>query len=296
MDIRTDITNAIINLIEQGKANSHNPLWDQACKHGMPRNSATTRPYNGINVPLLWIAAEKYGFARNEWLTFLQLQQLGARLKAGSKGAMGIYFKMVAKKGADAGQAHNHADGAQDGLYPMMKPFFVFNVEQIEGLPEAVEPTSTQFTPIEEAERILQASGAKIIHDGNKAFYQSNTDTIVMPDQVRFKSAENYYAVALHELTHWSGHSSRLARDFSGRFASEAYAFEELVAELGSAYTVAHLGLHEATLENHASYIDSWLRVLKSDKEAVFRAAKLASAASQFILAKSGVTAPEANH
>lgn len=287
MDLRADITNAIIRMIEEGAANGDKSLWDHAVKFGMPVNYKTKRPYSGVNVPLLWCAAADRGLERNEWLTFKQAQELGANVKKGSKGVMGVFFKMMPKKGADAGTAD---DGdSEGGFIPMMKPFWVFNVADIENLPE-VEDTRPAFEPIAQAEHVLAASGARITWEGARAFYRPSTDAIYMPTRERFAQPVNAYAVALHELTHWTGHESRLGRDFSGRFGSEAYAFEELVAELGSAFVVAHLGLEGARLENHASYVQSWLKVLKNDKNAVFTASRHANAAYQLIMQKAGMT------
>ena len=147
-----------------------------------------------------------------------------------------------------------------------------------------------EFEPIAQAEHVLAASGARITWEGARAFYRPSTDEIYMPTRERFAQPVYAYAVALHELTHWTGHESRLGRDFSGRFGSEAYAFEELVAELGSAFVVAHLGLEGARLENHASYVQSWLKVLKNDKNAVFTASRHANAAYQLIMQKAGMT------
>jgi antirestriction protein ArdC len=165
----------------------------------------------------------------------------------------------------------------------MMTPFWVFNVADIDGLPTAEAAVDrAQFDPVLEAERMLDASGAKITWQGARAFFRPSTDEIYMPDRDRFTSSANAYAVALHELVHWTGHASRLNRDFSRR--DEAYAFEELVAELGAAYLVAHLGLGGAKLENHASYLQGYLRILKDDKAAIFTAARLASQAFDHII------------
>lgn len=288
MDMRQEITNALIAMIEEGRATQSQPLWDCAVKFGLPVNYASKRPYTGINVSLLWIAAAKRGCARNEWLTFKQAQELKATVRKGAKGVMCVFFKMVPKK--DGGES------GEEVMAPMMKPFWLFNVADIDGLPEEVNAEQQPgFAPIEAAERILKASGAGITHGGSRAFYHTKLDRIFMPDRDRFAKAQNYYAVGLHELTHWSGHPSRLERDFSGSFGSDSYAFEELVAELGSAYLVAHLGLQDATLESHASYLDSWLRVLKSDKNAIFAASRQANAAYQFILQQAGVATPSCN-
>lgn len=286
MDLRAEITNAIIQLIEQGQAKGAGTLWDTALSFGMPVNYKTKRPYSGVNVPLLWGAAAERGLERNEWLTYKQAQELGANVKKGAKGVMGVFFKMVPRKEAPA------TEDAEGAFMPMMKPFWVFNVADIEGLPEVQDPRP-EFVPIEAAERILEASGARITWDGARAFYRPSTDEIYMPTRERFASPVNAYAVALHELTHWTGHETRLNRDFSGRFGDEAYAFEELVAELGSAFVVAHLGLEGARLENHASYVESWLRVLKNDKNAVFTASRHASAAYAHIINLAGLTPAE---
>ncbi len=287
MDIRANVTDAIIRLIEEGAANGEKGLWDHAIKFGMPVNYKTKRAYSGVNVPLLWCAAADRGLERNEWLTFKQAQELGANVKKGAKGVMGVFFKMLPKKDSAAENTDSNDSGGS--FIPMMKPFWVFNVCDIENLPEVTE-NRPAFEPMEQAERILAASGAAITWDGTRAFYRPSTDEIYMPNRERFAKPVNAYAVALHELTHWTGHKSRLNRDFAARFGDESYAFEELVAELGSAFLVAHLGLEGASLENHASYVQSWLKVLKSDKNAVFTASRQANAAYQFIMQKAGIT------
>ena len=287
MDIRTDITTAIISLIERGQARGEGCLWDAAGRFGMPINYRTKREYSGVNVLLLLGEVHARGLERNEWLTFKQALELGAKVKKGAKGVMGVFCKMLPKKGAAHAQP-TQDDASAQSMAAMLKPFWVFNVADIEGLPEVVQERPA-FEPIAEAERLLQASGADITWDGLRAFYRVDTDTIHMPTRERFSKPVNAYAVALHELTHWTGHESRLAREFSGRFGDEAYAFEELVAELGSAFLVARLGLKGARLENHANYVQSWLKVLRNDKSAIFTASRSASAAYQFILQKAGV-------
>ena len=287
MDIRTEITDAIIRMIEQGAANGEKSLWDNATKFGLPVNHKTRRAYTGVNVALLWCAAAERGVECNEWLTFKQAQELGANVKKGAKGVMGIFFKMLPKKGEAA--VTDSGESGEDGFIPMMKPFWLFNVADIEGLPE-IATERPAFEPIAEADRILEASGARITWEGTRAFYRPSSDEIHMPTRDRFTKPVNAYAVALHELTHWTGHKSRLDRDFSGKFGTDAYAFEELVAELGSAFVVAHLGLEGARIENHASYVESWLKVLRSDKSAIFTASRHANAAYQFIMEKAGIT------
>lgn len=136
---------------------------------------------------------------------------------------------------------------------------------------------------------MLAASGATINHGFDGAFYAPSKDQICLPARERFTSPENYYATALHELTHWTGHESRLNRQFGKRFGDDAYAFEELVAELGAVFVVGHVGFVDATIENHAAYVENWLTVLKNDKTAIFTASKQASLAYDFILEKAGM-------
>nr|WP_221893249.1 zincin-like metallopeptidase domain-containing protein [Pusillimonas minor] len=146
--------------------------------------------------------------------------------------------------------------------------------------------TTKVFEPCGAAENFLLASGAAITHKGGRAFYRPSTDEIYVPPREAFTTPENYYATVLHELTHWTGHASRLDRNFSktSRFGDESYAFEELVAELGAAFLVGHFGFVAATVENHASYMASWIKVLKNDKNAIFTAAKHAGAAMDYLL------------
>ena len=295
MDIRQQITDAIIHMIEEGAKKWQRP-WQALAEQGLPSNYATGHAYSGFNVLLLWHAAAERGYTRQEWLTFKQAQDLGGQVRKGAKGVLCAFFKM-----SPHGAGNNQGDDGTTpsaGFVPMLKPFWVFNVADVDNLPEQPTVELPAFSAIEEAERILQGSGANIIHGGNKAFFRPGTNDVHLPHPSAFKTPANYYAVGLHELTHWSGDAARLARTFGKRFGDEAYAFEELVAELGSAFLMAHLGLQDTTLELHASYLDSWLKVLRRDKTAIFTASRHASAAYQFIVDASGraILTPETVH
>ena len=180
MDIRQAITDQIIHIIEQGLAKGET-MWDTTVKFGLPMNYQTKRPYNGINVLALTGEAVERGYSRNEWLTFKQAQAIGAKVNKGAKGVMGVFFKMVDRK----------EPKAEDDKIPMLSPFWVFNVDEISGLPEVPEVERHDFDPIDEAERILGASGAAITWQGLRAFYRPSTDEIYMPDRNRFSSAAN---------------------------------------------------------------------------------------------------------
>lgn len=284
-DIKQQVTDKIIAIIEAGAAKGEGNIWDKTRQLGMPYNYKTGKEYEGVNIPLLWIAAEERGYSTNAWLTFKQAAELGAYPRKGAKGVMCVFFKMVPIEPEE----NNDEENQEAGCFPMIKTFWLFNVADIEGLPELQKTTeSEEFEPLDAAEKILMSSGAKITWQGIKAFYRPSTDEIYMPDRDRFPNPQNAYAVALHELTHWTGNASRLDRDFSGRFGSDSYAFEELVAELGSAFLLAHLGIEGFRMENHASYVQSWLRVLKNDKNAIFTASRKATDAYHFILEKAG--------
>ena len=292
MDIRQAITDKIIAMLEKG-GNEARTRWTKAAQRGFPRNGKTGDAYQGVNVLILWDAAIESGYASNVWMTYKQAESIGAQVRKGEKAVMCAYFEMVKRKGNEADQGEGE-EGGKAGFFPMCKPFWLFNVAQIDGLPEsftAPAEVTAEFSPIEAAEKMLAASGATINHGFDGAFYAPSKDQICLPTRERFTTPENYYATALHELTHWTGHESRLNRQFGKRFGDDAYAFEELVAELGASFVVGHVGFVDATIENHAAYLQSWLKVLKNDKTAIFTASKQASLAYDFILEKAGMKA-----
>ena len=171
---------------------------------------------------------------------------------------------------------------------PYMKGYTVFNVEQIDGLPEIYyAKAATALDPvarIDRAEKFLHATGATIAHGGNRAYYSLSTDAVQMPPFETFRDADSYYATLAHELTHWTGTRTRLDRDFGGhRFGTNAYAQEELVAELGAAFLCADLELTLEPREDHAAYIANWLEVLKNDNRADLHRRRHAQRAADFI-------------
>lgn len=300
MDVRQVITDRIIAMLEQG-GNVFRERWTRAAARGMPRNGKTGAPYHGANVLLLWDAAIEHGYASNVWLTYKQAAALGAQVRRGEKAVMCAHFERKAPSGGRDLDSDRRADGAetQEGGqvhqvqsgYLMCVPFWVFNVAQIDGLPgEVIEAASespvSSHPPVERVLRLLGGCNATIRHGFERAMYRPDLDEIRLPWPKRFTSGEAYCATALHELVHHSGHASRLNRQFGQRFGDAAYAFEELVAELGSAFVMGHCGLVDATIEGHAAYLDSWLQVLRSDRTAIFTAARHAGAAFDFILAR----------
>jgi antirestriction protein ArdC len=246
---------------------------------GLRAHSATTgKPYSGINVLSLWASAMAQNFAAPIWMTFKQASELDAHIRKGEKGSLVVYADSITRKETDE----------IDREIPFLKGYTVFNVEQIEGLPEVyyakAAPTLDPVARIDHAEKYFAALGATIRHGGNRAFYSIAADAIQMPPFESFQDADSYYETLTHECTHWTGSKTRLDRDFGGhRFGSEGYAVEELVAELGAAFLCADLELALEPREDHASYIATWLKVLATDNRAVFTAAAHAQRAAEFI-------------
>lgn len=216
---------------------------------------------------------------------------LGAQVRRGEEGTPVVFFKMLEVEGAAASCVDDDA-GIDRKVVPLLRAFTVFNAAQIEGLPSELlpAPSAPDWSPLAAAEEVLLHSGALIHHGGVQAYYSPLKDVIWLPEPTRFTCAEDYYRVALHELTHWSGHAARCNRPLQGRQHIEAYAFEELVAEMGSAFLCGHCGL-PASLQ-HASYVDHWLQALRNDRRLIFTAAALAQKASDYLLA--ALVQPEA--
>lgn len=276
------ITDKIIAVIEAGEAKGGITWNGQGAIAGLPRNLKTGAAYNGVNVLLLWAESQEKGYTSPYWLTYKQAVDMGGNVRKGEKGTQGIFF------GSREIEEENEAGDTETRRAAFAKSFFVFNLDQCEGIETpAALPACEEWQAIEAAELLLKKSGATIIEGGTKAFYRPSTDTIQMPDRSRFETAGNFYAVNLHELTHWTGHPTRCARDLKNRFGDEAYAMEELVAELGAAFLCAETGIF-GKVENHASYIKSWLKVLKNDKRAIVTAASKASQAARFLLEEPG--------
>ena len=278
-----EVTARVIAQLEQGRLPWVQPWGSAACGCTMPENGATGRRYSGINVLILWGAVIERGFASQRWMTFRQALSLGGHVRRGEKGTVVCYADRFTP-GAEREKAREEDRQARQIAF--LKRFTVFNVDQCVGLPEAVVrvpelPAERETIP--HAEALIAATGADFRVGGDLAFYSPFADFVQVPPQQAYPDQINWYRTALHELGHWTGHRSRLARDFSGAFGSPGYAREELVAEMASAFVCASLGIQPTV--RHADYVGSWLAVLREDEKAIFRAASLASKASDFLLA-----------
>lgn len=279
-DIYSEVTNRIVAALEQGT-----PPWVCPWRQGsaLHNNLATGKAYRGINVLILTIEAMSQNFTDNRWLTFRQANNLGARIRQGEHGTAIVFYRMHEIN--DTTDGFGELSGEVRKI-PLLKTYVVFNAEQLNGLPDRfVLPPLQPWQPLEIAEQLIAQTGALICHGGNQAFYRPSSDMIQLPPMTSFAHADDYYATALHELCHWTGHSARLNRLSVQRPGIEAYAFEELVAEIGAAFLCAHCGLNGVV--EHASYIETWLNALRRDKRLIFVAAGAAQKAADFVMGAS---------
>jgi antirestriction protein ArdC len=283
-NIYQEITDQIVQALENGVRPWHQP-WNAAHMEGrvaLPlRHNGVA--YRGVNVLALWMQAMANGYATPVWMTFKQALALGAHVRKGEKGSLVVYADKITRTETDekTGEESEHA-------IPFMKGYTVFNAEQIDGLSDLYYAKPAPLTPtiqrMARVEAFFAATGVTVRNGGNRAYYSVSTDHVQMPPIESFRDAEAYYATLGHETTHWTKHPTRLDRDFGRkRWGDEGYAMEELVAELGAAFLSADLELTPKLRDEHASYIDSWLKVLKSDPRAIFAAASHAQRAADFL-------------
>ena len=282
-DVYTRITGQIISSLEQGVRPWIQPWMAEHPAGPITRPLRYTgEPYSGINVLMLWASAAAQGFTAPIWMTFRQAGELNAHVRKGEKGSLVVYANAITKTESDR-------DGNEiERQIRFMRAYTVFNVEQIDGLVEIYytrpEARYSGTKRIEHAEKFFANTGAVVRYGGNLAYYAVEADHIQMPAFEAFRDAEAFYATLAHETAHWSRHPSRLNRDFGGKiWGDEGYAREELVAELVSAFLAADLELTPEVRDDHASYISSWIEVLKGDPRAIFSAAAHAQRAVDFL-------------
>lgn len=280
-DIAADITKKIIQELERGAMPWRKP-WDSTrVGVALPRR-VTGDGYRGINVLVLWQASLAGGYRSPFWLTFKQAVAHGAAVCREERGAPVVYYGHGTRPGA----AHT---GEPEESFRFLKSYTVFNAEQIEGLPDCFypHPIITEPMPLAAHEAWFAKLDIARMRTRDIACYIPSKDAIGMPPLAAFDSAEDYAATLNHEAVHATAAPHRVGRDLARRFASRAYAAEELVAEIGSAFLGAHLGLPPAHLNDHAAYIGHWLEMLSEDKRALLTAAAQAQTAVDWLLAKS---------
>lgn len=282
-DIYSRVTGKIVADLEKGVRPWAKP-W--STEHAGARIVRPLRhngkPYQGLNILLLWGSAVENGFSSPVWMTFKQARDLGAHVRQAEKGSLVVFADTLHKTETD-----DKTGEEIEKNIPFMKGYTVFNVDQIDGLPfhyyaKPEQPHIQQTERNECLECFFRNTGALIRHGGNRAFFSPAADFIQMPPFPAFRDAESYYATLAHEMTHWTGHASRLDRNLD-RQDRQHYAREELVAELGAAFLCANLAITPETREDHAAYIAHWLKALKDDKRFIFSAASHASRAADHL-------------
>lgn len=299
-DIYQAVTDTIIELLEDHQNYNFTRPWILMGQDGdFARNPTTGKYYRGINQLLLSSRLLKRKYLNNTWMTFKQISKLGGKVLKGEKSTPIVFYKTAYldqnKKYVPLAKAEglNQQERESSGIkqIPILKLYRVFNVtSQTQGLSSEFYETTPQeplqdFVKDERAEELIYATGADIeIIESNRAYYDPHADKIRLPLREQFKGqTEPFYATALHELGHWTGHPSRLNRKVGTAFGDTDYAKEELVAELTSAFCCAALGFSK-TISNNAAYIRSWLGVLKQDNKAIVRGANQAQKAADYIL------------
>ena len=289
LDIHAAVTDKIIAAIEAGAGEWKMPWHRPGTSFSIPTNALTHAPYRGINILSLWIDADEKKFPTQVWATYKQYQELGAQVRGGEKGSLIVKYGEWSQKDAEPD------DNGDAPTRTYARAAWVFNIAQVDGLAPPAETARVNLTTrLDHVERFLEATGAEFRYGGQRAFYRHRTsagegDYIQMPDLHLFTGTatstptEALYATMLHELLHWSGAAHRLNREHGKRFGDEAYAFEEMLVEIGAAALCCQLSITNEPRPDHAQYIDHWLKILRSDKKAIFAASAAASRAADYL-------------
>lgn len=274
------VTDKIITELESGTIPSWVKNWSGEA--GSDCNVITKKTYSGINTIILGMS----GFKSPYWGTYKQWLSIGAKI---NKDQFSNYQSIVFYAPVKTAKKQDNEDTQQ--VYKLMRYFRVYNAEQVTGFEAPALPVPRVFNDIASIEALTVKSGVQLQFGGDRAYYSPSQDYIAMPHKTQFNSEASYYATLLHELSHWSGHKSRLDRDLGGRFGNEAYAAEELIAELSAAFLCARYSITGEL--RHSSYIASWLRVLKNDNKAIFKAAALAQKSADYLAGFAGAMVTE---
>lgn len=281
-DVHQRVTDEIVQAIEAGAGKFVMP-W-HGIPQQMPRNMMSGAPYHGVNALILWAAASNRHYSTSYWATYRQWREVGAQVRKGENSTTVVFYKQVPLDAEDVGTGELMHD-----YYLVARTFFVFNGDQVDGWKAPAPEFINLVESHDRIEEFIQVTGADIRSAGARAYYDRLRDCIVIPDRPRFvgsptsSATEGYYSTVFHELIHWTGHHWRLGRDLAGRFGSESYAMEELVAELGAAFLCAEFLVPNKPRADHASYVANWLTVLKGDKRAIFAASAKATEAVLFL-------------
>ena len=282
-DVFQAITEKIVAAIEAGAGTFQMPWHGGLVPPTFPVNAATENPYHGVNVVALWVEAHVRRYISGYWASYRQWQGIGAQVRKGESGALIVFYKPI------EGEDGETSEDTEKRARFVVRASHVFNSEQVDGWqPTWPEPKSDAQAAAEIAALVADLE-ISIRHGAHMACYRRNLDCIDMPRPEDFigtstsTPTESYNAVLCHEAVHWSGAPHRLNREFGERFGDKAYAFEELIAELGAAFMCSIYGIANEPRLDHASYISSWLAVLSQDSRAIFTAASKAQEAVEYL-------------
>ena len=286
-DVYSRVTSQIVTAIEKGVGNWRMP-WHTSGRFAFsPINAITRKPYRGVNVLALWAVARSKAHERGEWATYPQWQERGAQVRKGEKSASVAFWKFEdGRTETQDGDEPEQPVSSRSRLL-FCREYHVFNAAQVDGYTPKLDADAPMEERIERAEVFFQGIDARVAHQGNRAFYSPDDDTITLPPFAAFFTPMDYYSTRAHESGHWTSQANRCNRELGKRFGDNAYSVEELVAELTAAFVCAHLGLSTEPRADHAQYINSWLRVLKADKRAIFTAASKAQQAADWLVQRS---------
>lgn len=287
-DVYRKVTDAIINAIETGNVGTWRMPWHTSGKYAFsPVNFMSRKPYRGINTLCLWAASQAKGYESGEWGTYKQFQERGAQVRRGEKSTTVCFWKWS----NTTTETQDEEETKTGSRLLFTKGYSVFNAQQVDGYTPIAEPDMPMPERIERAEQFFRTIGADLRHGGNRAFYSVDCDYIQMPPFGAFRENVAYYSTLAHEHTHYTAKDNRCDRQLGKRFGDLGYAAEELVGEIGAAFVLATLGLSTTPREDHAQYINSWLKVLKADSKAIFTAASKAQQATDWLVARAGDSA-----
>lgn len=281
-----EITAQVLEQLAAGVVPWHRPWAVQG--GGLPVSMSSRRPYRGVNVFLLACSAGAHGWTSSWWGTYRQIQELGGQVRKGEKSTLVVFWKRLRVEPSEA----ERAAGVKVKVVPMLRIFRVFNACQADGLPERFFPAAAEgsaFDPVAECEAIAAGyvDGPELRFEGDRACYVPQRDVVYVPERSAFESADGFYSTLFHELTHSSGHASRLARSTlleAHRFGDASYSKEELVAEMGAAMLSGVAGIEQLTVPQNAAYLSGWMKALRGDSKLLVQAAAQAQKAADRIL------------
>lgn len=293
-DLFATITDRVIEAIESDNAGQWTKPWTTVLgAGGLGINAQTKNAYQGFNQFVLMFTAATEGYDQSIWATYKQFESLGGQVRKGEKGTQLVkwgktfYCQDCDHKGRNACPRPTH----KPRVSMWASAFTVFNIAQQDGFEMVLPDLGEEPERLARVEEFITNTGAVINYKvSNQAYYSPVQDEITLPERVQFNTVEGFYGTALHELSHWTGHSTRLDRTGGKTFGDHAYAGEELVAELSATFLAARFGVEVEPHMEHAAYLKSWLGVLRADPKALYNAAKLAQAATEFLLTVSGTS------